>query len=133
MNMNISKGIRFYTEHDVEDAKKIADRIIMLHSSNEKFDHWEIYASYILMTAILTNGYRKISEKQLPAVYINDMKKLAESSPEDIKQELMTGAMLHLPTDTFRNMKDVIQNIAKTGTEEFKSITETFGEALNNM
>lgn len=135
MNLNVSKGIRFYGTQDVADAGKISDRIILLKSDNDKLNHWEIYASYVLMIILLTEGYKKISEKELPAVYISDIKSLLDSSslPDDVKQNLVTNALLYLPTDSFKDLKDVIQNIVKTGSEEFKSILETLSSVLDDM
>ena len=135
MNLNVSKGIHFYGTQDVADAVKISDRIILLKSNNDELDHWEIYASYVMRIILLTEGYKKISEKELPAVYISDIKSFLDSSssPDDVKQNLITNALLYLPTDTFKDLKDVIQNIAKTGTEEFKSVLETFSSVLDDM
>lgn len=135
MNLNISKGIHFYGTQDVAEAKKISNRIVLLKSTNEKLDHWEAYASYVMSVILLTEGYRKISEKELPAVYISDIKSFLDSSslPDDVKQNLITNALLYLPTDTFKDLKDVIQNIAKTGKEEFKSVLETLSSVLDDM
>ena len=135
MNLNVSKGIHFYGTQDVADAGKISDRIILLKSNNDELDHWEIYASYVMRIILLTEGYKKIFEKELPAVYISDIKSFLDSSssPDDVKQNLITNALLYLPTDTFKDLKDVIQNIAKTGTEEFKSVLETLSSVLDDM
>ena len=135
MNLNVSKGIHFYGTQDVADAGKISDRIILLKSNNDELDHWEIYASYVMRIILLTEGYKKISEKELPAVYISDIKSFLDSSssPDDVKQNLITNVLLYLPTDTFKDLKDVIQNIAKTGTEEFKSVLETLSSVLDDM
>ena len=135
MNLNVSKGIHFYGTQDVAEAKKISNRIVLLKSINEELDHWETYASYVLSVILLTEGYRKISEKELPAVYISDIKSLLDSSslPDDVKQNLVTNALLYLPTDSFKDLKDVIQNIVKTGTEEFKSVLETLSSVLDDM
>lgn len=135
MNLNVSKGIHFYGTQDAADAGKISDRIILLKSNNDELDHWEIYASYVMRIILLTEGYKKISEKELPAVYISDIKSFLDSSssPDDVKQNLITNALLYLPTDTFKDLKDVIQNIAKTGTEEFKSVLETLSSVLDDM
>ena len=107
--------------------KKISNRIVLLKSTNEKLDRWEAYAFYVMSVILLTEGYRKISEKELPAVYFSDIKFFLDSSssPDDVKQNFITNALLYLPTDTFKDLIDVIHNIMSTGPEEFKSILET--------
>lgn len=126
MNLIVSKGIHFYGTQDVADASKISDRIILLKSNNDKLNHWEVYASYVMMIILLTEGYKKISEKKLPAVYFSDIKSFLDSSssPDDVKQNLISNALLYLPADSFKDLKDVIHNIMNTGMEEFKSILE---------
>ena len=107
--------------------KKISNRIVLLKSTNEKLDHWEAYAFYVMSVILLTEGYRKISEKELPTVYFSDIKSFfdSSSSPDDVKQNLISNALLYLPADSFKDLKDVIRNIMNTGTEEFKSLLET--------
>ena len=127
MDYNLAREIRFFSENEVSDAQRIADRI--LH--NVELNHWVLYSSYLYALLILCIAHKKINNGEMPIVYTSDIHEILNLPINEVKEFIMSTSMVHFPQVTYNKSHQMIQDIMKTRPKESESILETAVEYFN--
>ena len=127
MDYNLAREIRFFSENEVSDAQRIADRILY----NVELNHWVLYSSYLYALLILCIAHKKINNGEMPIVYTSDIREILNLPINEVKEFIMSTSMVHFPQVTYNKSHQMIQDIMKTRPKESESILETAVEYFN--
>ena len=143
MNYCLGKGIRFFTANEVYDAMNVADRLFakaLLAKKEEedleempKMDHWQSYASYVIMLLILSYSYREMADHNIPTAQVSEVKYMLGKSPRKIKEFILSSCLVYLPYTVYIEILPILLKVLGTKKHEFISILEEANHILDDF